>query len=73
VYFAKCPARKSPPIIYRLAGALDRLSQFGFPLKTNEVTAADFAAMARIETGPAKADLALAAQGSKQPPRRYPC
>ena len=51
--------------IYHLAGALDRLSKFGFPLKTNEVTATYFAAMAKIETGPAKADLALAAQGSK--------
>src|SRR5215467_13331210 len=28
--------------IYRLAGALERLSQFGFPLKTNEVTKAYF-------------------------------
>ena len=36
--------------IYRLAGALVRLSQFGFPLKTNEVTRAYFAGMARINT-----------------------
>ena len=33
--------------IYHLAGALDRLSKFGFPLKTNDVTAAYFGAMAK--------------------------
>ena len=36
--------------IYHLAGALDRLSKFAFPLKTNEVTRAYFRAMAKIET-----------------------
>ena len=51
--------------IYHLAGALDRLSRFGFPLKTNEVTAAYFAQMAKIEARPIKADLAQAAQGSQ--------
>ncbi len=51
--------------IYHLAGALDRLSRFGFPLKTNEVTAAYFAQMAKIETRPIKADLAEAAKGSQ--------
>ncbi len=51
--------------IYHLAGALDRLSQFGFPLKTNAVTAAYFSAMAKLETGPAKADLAQVAGGSQ--------
>jgi acetylornithine deacetylase/succinyl-diaminopimelate desuccinylase-like protein len=44
--------------IYRLAGALTRLSAFGFPLKTNEATAAYFRQMAHIETGPAAAALA---------------
>ena len=29
--------------IYHLAGALDRIGKFGFPLKTNEVTRASFA------------------------------
>jgi acetylornithine deacetylase/succinyl-diaminopimelate desuccinylase-like protein len=57
--------------IYHLAGALERLSQFGFPLKTNEVTAAYFAQMARIEagkteTGPRAADLAKVAEGSQE-------
>ena len=51
--------------IYHLAGALDRLANFGFPLKTNEVTAAYFTQMAKIETGPIKADLAKVAAGSQ--------
>ena len=34
--------------IYHLAGALTRISQFGFPLKTNEVTRAYFAGMAKL-------------------------
>ena len=51
--------------IYHLAGALERLSKFGFPLKTNEVTAAYFKQMATIETRPIKADLAKIAGGSQ--------
>ena len=39
--------------IYHLAGALTRIADFGFPLKTNEVTSAYFRQMSRIETGPA--------------------
>ena len=35
--------------IYHLAGALDRLSKFAFPLKTNDVTRAYFRAMSKIE------------------------
>jgi acetylornithine deacetylase/succinyl-diaminopimelate desuccinylase-like protein len=50
--------------IYHLAAALDRLSKFGFPLKTNSVTQAYFEAMSKIETGPIKTDLAAAARGS---------
>ena len=49
--------------IYHLAGALDRLSRFGFPLKTNEVTRGYFRAMATIEKGPIAADLAKVAEG----------
>ena len=49
--------------IYHLAGALDRLASFGFPLKTNEVTRAYFRAMSNIETGPIRADLAAVAAG----------
>ena len=51
--------------IYHLAGALERLSKFAFPLKTNEVTAAYFKQMAKIETGAVKADLLQASSGSR--------
>jgi len=51
--------------IYHLAGALQRLGDFGFPLKTNEVTAAYFGQMSKIETGPLKDDLRKAASGSE--------
>ena len=49
--------------IYHLAGALDRLSRFGFPLKTNDVTRAYFRSMSTIGTGPANADAAAVANG----------
>ena len=49
--------------IYHLAGALERLSKFGFPLKTNDVTRAYFRAMSGIEKGPISADLAKVADG----------
>ncbi|MBV9669312.1 MAG: M20/M25/M40 family metallo-hydrolase, partial [Acidobacteriales bacterium] len=51
--------------IYHLSGALVRLSEFGFPLKLNEVTRAYFNAMSKIETGAISADLAQAAAGSQ--------
>jgi acetylornithine deacetylase/succinyl-diaminopimelate desuccinylase-like protein len=51
--------------IYHLAGALDRLGHFAFPMKTNEVTKAYFAELAKIEKGPIKTDLAGAANGSQ--------
>ena len=47
--------------IYHLAGALDRLSKFAFPLETNDVTRAYFRAMSKIEKGPISADLAKVA------------
>ncbi len=47
--------------IYHLAAALVRLSQFGFPLKTNEVTRAHFAGLAKIDTTGSSADLAKVA------------
>ncbi len=56
--------------IYRLAAALQRLSNFGFPLKTNEVTASYFQQMAKIETGPKKEDLAKASKGSQESMQR---
>ena len=52
--------------IYHLAAALEHLSNFGFPLKTNEVTAAYFQQMSKIENGPNKEDLAKAAAGSQE-------
>lgn len=52
--------------IYHLAFALAHLSSFGFPLKTNEVTAAYFRQMSKIETGPIKDELAKAAEGSQE-------
>jgi acetylornithine deacetylase/succinyl-diaminopimelate desuccinylase-like protein len=56
--------------IYHLAGGLQKLSQFGFPLKTNEVTSAYFAQMSKIETGPVKDDLAKVAAGSQEAMQR---
>ncbi len=52
--------------IYHLAAALDRLSRFGFPLKTNDVTRAYFEAMSKIETGSVKNELAAVAGGSPE-------
>jgi acetylornithine deacetylase/succinyl-diaminopimelate desuccinylase-like protein len=52
--------------IYHLAGALDRLAKFGFPLKTNEVTKAYFASMANLQTGAMKEVLAQVAAGSQK-------
>jgi acetylornithine deacetylase/succinyl-diaminopimelate desuccinylase-like protein len=49
--------------IYHLAGALDRLSKFAFPVKTNGVTKEYFRAMSGIEKGAVKTDLAAVANG----------
>jgi acetylornithine deacetylase/succinyl-diaminopimelate desuccinylase-like protein len=56
--------------IYHLAGALDRLSRFTFPLKTNDVTKVYFERMSKIESGPIAGDLALVAQGSPEAMQR---
>jgi len=56
--------------IYHLAGALQNLSNFGFPLKTNPVTAAYFEQMAKLDDGPRKADLGMIASGSKDAMQR---
>ena len=50
--------------IYHLAGALDRLSTFAFPLKTNDVTMAYFRAMSKIEDASVRQDLAKTADGT---------
>ena len=52
--------------IYHLAGALTRLSNFGFPLELNAVTKAYFQQMAKLETGPVAADLAKVGDGSQE-------
>ena len=56
--------------IYHLAGALDRLSRFAFPLKTNDVTRAYFQAMAKIENDSIRNDLARTAEGSQEAMQR---
>ncbi|MGA3186087.1 MAG: M20/M25/M40 family metallo-hydrolase [Bryobacteraceae bacterium] len=56
--------------IYHLAAALDRLSKFAFPVKTNEVTAAYFKQMATLNKEPLKSDLEKVAQGSEDAMRR---
>ena len=56
--------------IYHLAGALDRLARFAFPLKTNEVTRAYFRAMSNIEKGSVSADLSAVAAGDTAAMRR---
>ena len=56
--------------IYRLAAALSRLSDFGFPLKTNEVTSAYFRQMARIDSSSNKEDLLKVSQGDQAAMRR---
>jgi acetylornithine deacetylase/succinyl-diaminopimelate desuccinylase-like protein len=56
--------------IYRLAGALYRLSTFTFPFRLNEVTRAYFQQMSKIEKGPDAADLAAVAQGSDEAMRK---
>jgi len=56
--------------IYELASALTRLSNFGFPLKTNEVTSAYFRQMSEIETGPRKEDLLKVSLGDPQAMQR---
>jgi len=52
--------------IYRLAGALEKLSRYGFPLKTDEVTRAYFRQMAKVEDGALKDDLTKLADGSPE-------
>jgi acetylornithine deacetylase/succinyl-diaminopimelate desuccinylase-like protein len=56
--------------IYHLAGGLDRISKFAFPLKTNEVTRAYFAELAKGETGAVSSDLAKIAEGSQDAMQR---
>jgi acetylornithine deacetylase/succinyl-diaminopimelate desuccinylase-like protein len=56
--------------IYRLANALTRVGQYNFPMKTNEVTRAYFAGMAKIDTTGASQDLAKSAAGDTEAMKR---
>ncbi len=51
--------------IYQLANALQRLSKWQFPLKTDEVTSTYFKKLAAIEKEPLKSSLLKAAQNSQ--------
>lgn len=51
--------------IYHLAGALDHLSNFGFPLKNNEITRAYFEELSKVETGQLSKDLSETAADSQ--------
>jgi acetylornithine deacetylase/succinyl-diaminopimelate desuccinylase-like protein len=52
--------------IYRLAAALERLSHFSFPIKTNDVTRAYAEKMAKIQTGSLADDFRKAATGDAE-------
>ena len=56
--------------IYHLAGALERIGRFAFPMKINEVTRAYFLALAKDETGPLKDDLSKVADRSQEAMQR---
>jgi acetylornithine deacetylase/succinyl-diaminopimelate desuccinylase-like protein len=56
--------------IYHLAGALYRLSSFGFPLQLNEVTRVYFKQMSKIEKGELAAELAKVGEGSEEAMQR---
>jgi len=56
--------------IYHLANALGRIAEFGFPLKTNDVTKAYFQAMSKIESPSIRDDLAQVAAGSQEAMKR---
>jgi acetylornithine deacetylase/succinyl-diaminopimelate desuccinylase-like protein len=56
--------------IYHLAVALEHISKFGFPLKTNDVTREYFRQMAKIGGGSSTDDLKQAAEGSQEAMQR---
>lgn len=56
--------------IYRLSAALVKIGQFGFPMKTNEVTRAYFTQMSKTELGQLQTDLAAAGAGSQDAMQR---
>lgn len=56
--------------IYHLAGALERLSKFEFPLKTNDVTRTYFEQMGNLEASAIKRDLTQVGGGSAEAMKR---
>lgn len=56
--------------IYHLAGALYRLSSFGFPLQLNDVTRVYFGQMAKVEKGTLAADLQKISEGDQDAMKR---
>ncbi len=56
--------------IYRLAAALLRIGQFGFPLRVNDVTRAYFAGQSKIPGASMSADLARTAEGDPEAMKR---
>jgi acetylornithine deacetylase/succinyl-diaminopimelate desuccinylase-like protein len=56
--------------IYHLAGALQRLSQFDFPIRLNEITKNYFTQMAKTESGPELDDLRKIGDGSEEAAER---
>jgi len=56
--------------IYRLAAALTRVSNFSFPLKTNEITSAYFRRMSEIDSSPLKQDLLKVSEGAQEAMQR---
>jgi acetylornithine deacetylase/succinyl-diaminopimelate desuccinylase-like protein len=56
--------------IYHLAAALTHLADFGFPLKTNEVTSAYFQRMSQLDSSGKKEDLLKVSQGSQESMQR---
>jgi acetylornithine deacetylase/succinyl-diaminopimelate desuccinylase-like protein len=56
--------------IYHLAGALERLSKFEFPLKTNDVTRTYFEQMGNLEASAVKRDLTQVGGGSVEAMKR---
>jgi acetylornithine deacetylase/succinyl-diaminopimelate desuccinylase-like protein len=56
--------------IYHLAGALERLSKFEFPLKTNDVTRTYFEQMGNLEASAVKRDLTQVGGGSMEAMKR---
>ena len=56
--------------IYQLASALTKVSQFGFPLKLNEVTRNYFMQLAKTETGPVSESLKKVGEGSEDAMRQ---